>query len=76
MSHTLTEEQAKFLRYLCDYHRGFGRSMTINSILKKGEYHYNEVKPILWVWAELISEIDSTQYFTKKYGKPFKYLKS
>ena len=77
MVKNLNIEQAKFLRYLCDNHKGLGRSMTINSILKRGEYdEYDDIIKILRMWNELISETENTEYFTKKYGKPTKYLKS
>ena len=75
MVKNLNIEQRRFLRYLLDNHKGLGRSMTINSILKNDEYHTDAAFTILRTWKELTLEHSNTEYFTTKYGKPTKYLK-
>lgn len=75
MVRNLNIQQAKFLRYLCDNHKGLGRTMTISSILQNGEYHTEDIFKILRAWRELRLDKNSTSAFTAIYGKPTKYLK-
>lgn len=72
VSKKLTRDQEKFLKYLMKEHKGIGWLITIELILRSGQYNSKEINWILERWERMVM---GNVNFVQKYGTPKQYRK-
>lgn len=80
--YTLTDKQIRFLKYISINHRYLGNRVTVDRVLKCGEYSDDDLiylKSIISNYKELLKELRGANpaiwMNIERYGKPTKYLK-